>query len=339
MRTATANSRALLVSSSHQTGSIRSLLLLAIVVIGGFMVVTRISESHVAADSPKIMSGISGYCLDDHNNSLLAGSAVNLRKCNDSTAQNWTVTPTSIMHDSSHCLAVNQNASSSGSSVVLNSCSAASGQVWLHQKGGYENPNSGLCLSAPATKKAGPISMTSCANLADTRTLWIATAEQPTSATSCNGSEGAKVACTAAAEWTAWQADHANHTALLTAYTDGASYEEWCADFVSYVYKQAGYPFTGGETDGWNENIADNIQNMGFTKHMASSGYLPKAGDVAYFDYSGGHVEIVVSGGKTPTFIYGNSGTIDPTTGNGQMAANTITSDQDGQVTYYLSPS
>ena len=77
---------------------------------------------------------------------------------------------------------------------------------------------------------------------------------------------------------------------------------------------------------------------MGYTIHYASTGYLPKPGDVAFFNYSAGHVEIVISGGKQPTFIYGDSGTIDPTTGNGQMKANTILGNVSGQVVYYLSP-
>ena len=156
---------------------------------------------------------------------------------------------------------------------------------------------------------------------------------------SCNNlSQGDKVACTAVQEWTRWQSGTPSHETLLNTYTDGAPYEEWCADFVSYIYKEAGYPFTGGETNGWDENIASNIQYQGFTLHQ-SPGYTPQPGDVAYFDYSGGHVEIVVSGGSKPTFVYGNSATIDPTTGNGEMEANTITSKgSEGQVVYYLSP-
>jgi len=66
---------------------------------------------------------------------------------------------------------------------------------------------------------------------------------------------------------------------------------------------------------------------------------VPLAGDVAYFNYGGGHVEIVVSGGQTPTFVYGDSGVTDPTTGNGQMTTNTITQKaNEGQLIYYLSP-
>jgi cell wall-associated NlpC family hydrolase len=146
------------------------------------------------------------------------------------------------------------------------------------------------------------------------------------------------VACYAEKEWTTWQSGGISHDTLLNSYTNGSPDEEWCADFVSYVYKEAGYPFTQGSSNGWDENNANYIQYMGFAMHSASSGYVPKPGDIAFFNYNAGHVEIVVSGGSHPTFIYGDSATIDPTTGNGQMKANTILSDSDGQIVYYLSP-
>jgi hypothetical protein len=154
----------------------------------------------------------------------------------------------------------------------------------------------------------------------------------------CRGSQGDKIACVAAQQWILWQSGTVSHNTLLNTYSDGNSYEEWCADFVSYVYKQAGYPFENGERDGWDEYYAPYIENQGFTYHSAYD-YTPKAGDVAFFDYNGGHVEIVAVGGSKPIFIYGDSGTTDKTTGNGDMADNTITNDGTaGQLIYYLSP-
>jgi hypothetical protein len=155
----------------------------------------------------------------------------------------------------------------------------------------------------------------------------------------CNvGTKGDQVACYAKRQWAAWQSGSAIHEALLTDYTQGNTNEEWCADFVSYVYKEAGFPFENGERNNWDEYNANNVQYMGFTLHPAGS-YLPRPGDVAYFNYPGGHVEIVVSGGTHPTFVYGDAGTIDPATGNGDMTENSFTSDGTaGQVVYYLSP-
>jgi hypothetical protein len=351
----------------NQIGASQHAVLLGVVLLLSIIGVFRLVQSHAAAASPKLNSGISGYCLDDHADSTASGATVDIWKCNDTGAQAWAVISTSITHDTSDCLTVQGNSNASGSAVVLDTCDASAGQVWLRDKGGYQNPNSGLCLAAssastvlPGESKTATVIAT-CDDLASPQEVWTPTAlnsgEAKDSGPStdsdstfndaidalCSGTddnkEGDKVACYAAADWTTWQAGSPDHETLLTSYTDGAPYEEWCADFVSYAYKQAGYPFTGGEADGWDESNANNIQNMGFVKHSATSGYLPKAGDIAYFDYSGGHVEIVVSGGRTPTFVYGNSATIDPTTGNGQMMANTTTSDgSQGQVVYYLSP-
>jgi hypothetical protein len=48
---------------------------------------------------------------------------------------------------------------------------------------------------------------------------------------------------------------------------------------------------------------------------------------------------VVVKGGVDPTFIYGDSGTVDPATNDGDMNEDMLTSDgSTGQVTYYLSP-
>jgi len=63
------------------------------------------------------------------------------------------------------------------------------------------------------------------------------------------------------------------------------NYEEWCADFSSWIYKQAGYPLKG-DYDGWRISYVPNIQaepqnDPNFHWHPASSGYVPKPGDLA----------------------------------------------------------
>jgi hypothetical protein len=188
-------------------------------------------------------------------------------------------------------------------------------------------------LAIPDAQTKQQLVLASCSYITQPYEQWTST----TTPTCKDATDGQRVACYAIKEWTTWQSGTPSHEALLNTYTDGAPYEEWCADFVSYVYKEADAPFTNGETDGWDENIASNVQNQGFTLHPAIL-YTPQVGDVAYFNYTGGHVEIVISGGSTPTYIYGNSATIDPTTGNGQMEANTISNEGNlGGVSYYLS--
>jgi len=86
--------------------------------------------------------------------------------------------------------------------------------------------------------------------------------------------------------------------------------EEWCADFVSWVYKQAGYPL--GES-GWREARVSEVQHIGqknlkFSYHEASS-YTPVPGDIAVHLDGQSHVNIVVSvntNDKTVTLIGGN---------------------------------
>ncbi|HZL08069.1 MAG TPA: ricin-type beta-trefoil lectin domain protein [Candidatus Dormibacteraeota bacterium] len=323
----------------NQTGAIRYVLILGLLL--GTFAIFRSVAGHALSNGSPIKSGIAGYCLDDRDNSAAQGTEADASACNATAAQDWTVTGDTITRGDTHCLAVQNNAQSAGSAVVSNTCDSSAGQIWLRDKSGFINPNSGLCLDVPGGKTGSQLDIANCTNLSRPGETWTATINDsgtPKTTAPCGDTEGQKVACYAEKEWAVWQSGKPNHETLLNNYTDGAPYEEWCADFVSYVYKEAGYPFKGGETDGWDENIAGNIQNLGFTKH-AAAGYTPKAGDVAYFNYNGGHVEIVISGGKTPTFIYGNSSAVDPATGNGRMAANTMTSDGSaGQLIYYLSP-
>ena len=334
------NSDRLAIKSSQNGFTHRTfLIVLAIIFIGAAFLKPDVHAA--SSSSPRIVSGISGYCLDDHTNSLKTDNTIDIWKCNNTASQTWEIKPGNIVFDSTYCLSVENDKSLPNTPIVLNKCNNTPGQIWLDDQTGYFNPNSQQCLTAP-TNSSGQLFISACNKLSSPQQTWTAKSIDGKTLTgnlNCSGSKGNVIACEAEKEWTNWQSGELSHNTLLTAYTDGASYEEWCADFVSYIYKEAGYPFTQGESDGWDESNANNIQNMGFTEHSANSGYIPKPGDVAYFNYENGHVEIVVSGGKNPTFIYGNSGTIDPTTGNGEMEANTIIKDSsEGQLIYYLTP-
>ena len=297
--------------------------------------------NHKYTNDPNIKLGSTGYCLDDYKDQLGSSALVEAWHCNSSKAQIWSLSGVNIVHDKTYCLDVANDSQDHGAKVVMSPCNGSDGQVWLRDQGGYQNPNSTLCLSASTTDPGQSLYITTCGNLYDSYETWSPVASSSSSkilTTSCSGTRGQLVACYAEQEWTTWNDKVISHEQLLNQYTDGAPYEEWCADFVSYIYKEAGYPFTQGSADGWDENNANDIQYMGFTMHMADSGYVPQAGDVGYFSYNGGHVEIVIAGGPHPTFIYGDSATIDPSTGNGQMKTNTIIGNEYGQIVYYLSP-
>jgi hypothetical protein len=329
-------------SASQKGFTHRTFLIVLAVLFIGFSFF-KPAPTHASANSSRIKSGVAGYCMDDSSNSNAVNNEVDVWGCNNTEAQTWSVSKGNIIHNGSYCLTVKDNKSDINTSVVLDKCSNESGQVWLSDQAGFYNPNSNYCLSAPDSQSRGKLFIGNCNKLNSPIEKWAPESLSGKSTFSiydCTGAdEGEKIACNAEKEWSTWQSGSMSHNDLLNVYTDNSPYEEWCADFVSYVYKESGYPFTQGEAAGWDESNANNIQNMGFTKHLASSGYIPKPGDVAYFNYENGHVEIVAFGGTNPTFIYGNSGTIDPTTGNGQMKANTITKDSgEGQLIYYLSP-
>ncbi len=96
-------------------------------------------------------------------------------------------------------------------------------------------------------------------------------------------------------------------------YTMGRS-EAWCADFVSWVFREAGKPFTDG-LEGWNIASVDGIQAYAEAKNFfhpkGESGFSPRPGDVAIYNTGSGpypsHVNIViiVEGGSY-TAIGGN---------------------------------
>ena len=286
--------------------------------------------SHAAGKGIEIKSGWSGFCLDDHKSITATGNSVDLWHCNNTSAQKWQVNLTHISFNDNLCLAAD-----SMSKLTLNICSQASNQVWLRDNDGFINSMYQRCLTA-ASENSSKLSLSSCNFLSNPSQEWQVNINYSTYP--CSGTQGQIVACNAIKEWVKWTNEPNNHIALLNKYTAGASYEDWCADFVSYVFKESGHPFTNGNFNGWDENIANDIVNQGFSVR-SNRNYIPQAGDVAYFNYPGGHVEIVVVGGKTPTFIYGDSANIDPTTGNGNMEANTIKKDATlGQVQYYMSP-
>jgi hypothetical protein len=87
--------------------------------------------------------------------------------------------------------------------------------------------------------------------------------------------------------------------------------EEWCADFASWVYNQAGDPFGPQDSNGssWDVPYVPNLQappqdSSKFTYHALGS-YTPQPGDLAI--HGSAHVNIVVAvNGSTLTLIGGD---------------------------------
>jgi hypothetical protein len=315
---------------------------IGLILLMGSSSVTRLVDSSSIVSKPEIRSGLDGFCLDDHHDGNGLNAKVDIYTCNGTKSQYWTTNSDKIEHPDNRCLSVLNDGKQQGDGIVLNTCSNSDAQKWVIDLGGFENPVSGLCLSAPVDKNNTQLTLDTCNNLSEQSESWASDTWDDSNGSYPNCQtivqKGQRVACYAEYQWQTWQEDPSLHKAMLNDYTDGNGYEEWCADFVSYIYREAGNPFENGERDGWDEYNANNIQYMGFTMHSASN-YTPQPGDVAFFNYPGGHVEVVVKGGVDPTFIYGDSGTVDPATNDGDMNEDMLTSDgSTGQVTYYLSP-
>ncbi|MGI9188084.1 MAG: CHAP domain-containing protein [Gaiellales bacterium] len=94
----------------------------------------------------------------------------------------------------------------------------------------------------------------------------------------------------------------------VDAFTDGNA-EPWCADFVSWVLRAAGRPFSGGLSAGWRLAWTGDVRAWfvardAFRERLVAD---PQPGDVVWFAH--GHVGIVeaVHGDALAT-IEGNSG-------------------------------
>jgi hypothetical protein len=326
-----------------QAGFIRQVKLLVVLIIT--IAIAANVYKVISNDKPlavqEIRSALGSYCIDDYHNAKGSNVVADTKLCNGRQSQSFIVAKSTIRHGTDQCIDVFNNGDNQGDKVDLNTCDGRASQQWSIDLGGLENTKSGLCLTVPGGNSTMQLTINQCNDLSSLNVNWASDhwSNPDDKSINCNtGTKGEKVACYAQQQWLSWESNPSGHTALLSLYSDGNGYEEWCADFVSYVYKEAGYPFTAGERDGWDEINANNIQYMGFTKHPAA-GYDSQPGDVAFFDYPGGHVEIVKDGGAHPTFIYGDAGATDPDTDNGEMNRDTLTNDGSaGQVTYYLSP-
>jgi len=309
--------------------------LLAVIFIACFV---RVNLNKASADSTRIVAK-KDYCIDLYHGNISDYSPVMLWACDKTSAQSWTENLTTITHEDKYCLSVSNKLLKNKKSIVVQLCNGSANQVWLNSKNKLYNPDSELCLTT-SMGNGSQLVVDDCnkKNLLTWTTEDVNGQVIPRNLQCDKGDKPFKLSCNAIKQWENW-VDNNNHMNLLNKYTLNSTYEQWCADFISYIYKESGYPFRSA-ADGWDENVAVNIQNYNFTIHDASSGYIPKPGDVAFFDYdNGGHVEMVVSGGSKPTMIYGNSGRNDPQTNNGDMRANTIMEVKDkGSLIYYLSP-
>ena len=97
-----------------------------------------------------------------------------------------------------------------------------------------------------------------------------------------------------------------------TTYSDGVE-EAWCADFVSWVFNEAGVPLVNPNSGSWRipgtYTLREYYESIGELR-LADSGYSPKVGDIMLYDNPspfGQHTNIVIKkDGGVITTIGGN---------------------------------
>lgn len=122
------------------------------------------------------------------------------------------------------------------------------------------------------------------------------------------------IVCLAQAEYKLWQDGQMKPGTDFYKYSHGVG-EEWCADFVSWIYNKAGIPLTpGGEgkVAAVRSIYMIGNNNPQFEYHPSNSGYTPKPGDLAIHSSAGSafyHVNMVTAvAGSKVTIIGGNQG-------------------------------
>jgi hypothetical protein len=173
-------------------------------------------------------------------------------------------------------------------------------------------------------------------------------AAQTSTSVSCGGTTQSNlreaVVCLAQAELALWKSGQMGPGHDFFKYSENVD-ELWCADFASWIFKQAGYPI-GPSASNWRVPSVQGIKQVGeddkkFHYHDAA-GYTPKPGDLVIHLSGQSHVNIatsVNSNTHTLTMIGG-----DQTHGNGGADNNIVSeysvhafSGTDG-ITGYVSP-
>lgn len=128
--------------------------------------------SNAASAVPVIRSALtsndgSHYCLNNQGDSYGAANPANTILCGSDASDQWRVSGSKIMFGSTHCLAVQNGGQTSGDNVVMDTCNGHAGQQWTSKDGGYENPNSGLCLNVPGSNLNAQLIIYACSNVAN----------------------------------------------------------------------------------------------------------------------------------------------------------------------------
>jgi hypothetical protein len=176
----------------------------------------------------------------------------------------------------------------------------------LKSYGGSAN-NSGTTVSS--TSDCGSISTANCSSSSPS--------EEPAT-NSAEENLRQEIVCLAETELSLWKSQPGYGTPNFPYAANGflkysqGVYEEWCADFVSWIYNQVGDPFSNSD---WQQTEVSEIMAIaktpgsGFTYHQ-NLDYIPQPGDLTVWSFPGtehGHINIFISSsGGISTYIGGD---------------------------------
>ncbi|MFI7597232.1 ThuA domain-containing protein [Actinoplanes sp. NPDC049681] len=101
------------------------------------------------------IAGLAGKCLDVAGAGTADGTKIQLYTCNNTAAQNWTVTAGGTLKALGKCLDVAGGGRTNGTKVQLYTCNGTGAQTWSAQADGtIRNPQSGRCLDVSENNPA-----------------------------------------------------------------------------------------------------------------------------------------------------------------------------------------
>jgi predicted alpha-1,6-mannanase (GH76 family) len=101
-----------------------------------------------------VYSGMSGFCLDDKQDSGATNAIVELFTCNGTPAQQWQIQSNGKIQIAGACLDVYQNKMVNGALTVLYPCNNGLSQTWrVSSDGAIYNTQTGKCLDDPHSSR------------------------------------------------------------------------------------------------------------------------------------------------------------------------------------------
>ncbi|HSW99673.1 MAG TPA: ricin-type beta-trefoil lectin domain protein [Patescibacteria group bacterium] len=124
-------------------------------VVGGII---ALYVTHAATVPAPINSAFNGKCLDLQADRHVNEAKIQLYKCNNSTAQKWTIRENGTIHANNTdnwCLDVKSGKRVAGTLVQLYECNGTAAQIWkLGANNAIVNPQSGRCLDVQYSGQA-----------------------------------------------------------------------------------------------------------------------------------------------------------------------------------------